>query len=228
MNTRDNLLAQAELIETIRIETDGHIPLWPGHCARLQASAQALNRTVSTQRLEAARTDALATRPKGGPARWRLLLAPDGELHSETAALPDTAQPVQLQLADDLLDSAWPWLRHKTTWRPLYQRAGQRLASHPGVFDLIFLNEHGQVCEGSRSNVYVRDAHGHWLTPPLSSGLLPGVCRRSLLDSGQAREAVLTRHDLETAPALRVSNALRGWLDARLGKVPDTGTSENT
>lgn len=228
MNTRDTRLLQAELIETIRIEADGRIPLWPGHCARLQASARALGRPVTPETLETARMHALAMRPDDGPARWRLLLTPDGELRSETAPLPDTPVPVAVRLADDLLESSWSWLRHKTTWRPLYQQAGQWLAVHPDVFDLVFLNERGQVCEGSRSNVYVRNAHGHWLTPPLSSGLLPGVCRQALLDSGQVLEAVLTRHDLETATALRVSNALRGWLDARLGKVPDTGTTENT
>lgn len=221
MTTPDKNLADAELIETVRIEADGSIPLWPGHCARLQTSARALNRTVTPEALEAALTVALTTRPPGGPARWRLLLAPDGTLHGETAALPDTAEPVHIQLASEPLESKWEWLSHKTTWRPLYLRAGLWLAAHPDVFDLVFLNERNELCEGSRSNIYLQDHTGTWLTPPLSSGLLPGVYRQALLDSGQAREAVLTRHCLETATRIRVSNALRGWLYATLVTTSD-------
>lgn len=224
----DSSLNAADLIETIRVEADGRIPLWPGHCDRLLASAHALGRSVTRESLEAARAQVRATLTSDGPARWRLLLGTTGTLRSETAPLPDTPVPVQLQLAEEPLESSWRWLRHKTTWRPPYEQAAQWLAAHPAVFDLIFLNERGEVCEGSRSNVYVRDAGGHWLTPPLSSGLLPGVCRQALLDSGRVREATLTRRDLETASALRVSNALRGWLDARMTPARDTGTTENT
>src|SRR3546814_5116155 len=66
------------------------------------------------------------------------------------------------------------------------------------------------VCEGSRSNVYIRNDDGAWLTPPISCGLLPGVQRQALLDEGLVREAVLSRSDFQNAPVLRVSNALRG------------------
>ena len=50
----------------------------------------------------------------------------------------------------------------------------------PAVFDAIFCNTRGEVCEGARSNVYV-ERDGVLLTPPVSSGLLPGVMRRHLL-----------------------------------------------
>ena len=53
------------------------------------------------------------------------------------------------------------------------------------------------------------------LTPPLTSGLLPGVLRQSLLDQGAAREAVLLPGDLERGD-LFMGNALRGLIPARL------------
>jgi len=53
---------------------------------------------------------------------------------------------------------------------------------------------------------------GILLTPPVACGLLPGVLRRTLLDSGRAVETVLRLEDLVQGPALYVGNALRGLL----------------
>jgi para-aminobenzoate synthetase/4-amino-4-deoxychorismate lyase len=60
---------------------------------------------------------------------------------------------------------------------------------------------------------------GRWWTPPLASGVLPGVMRSVLLEEAsglQAAERVLTRTDLQNAEALMVCNALRGALPARI------------
>lgn len=221
-----------DLIETMRLER-GRVALWPGHRARLRASALVLGYPLDAAALDgwlagrirgldadkAAGTD---TPPASAPQRLRLLLAADGRLSLEAAPLPPTPEPVRIALAADVLgpeaalDAGDPWLRHKTTHRPRFAAAQAWLQAHPEHFDLIFRNTAGDVCEGSRSTIYVRDAAGAWLTPPLASGLLPGVKRQALLDEGAVREARLSLADLRQAPALRVSNALRGCLDARL------------
>jgi len=53
-------------------------------------------------------------------------------------------------------------------------------------------------------------------TPPLSSGLLPGVMRAVLLDdpAWNAVERPLTRDDLRRAEAVCACNALRGAMAA--------------
>ena len=71
----------------------------------------------------------------------------------------------------------------------------------------------GHVTEGSFTNVFV-ERDGMLLTPPLTAGLLPGVLRAELLETGRAREAPLTRGDL--ANGFFVGNALRGLIPARL------------
>lgn len=214
-----------DLIETLRLE-QGRIALWPGHRARLLASARALGYPLDAAALDGwlsaqlrslPATDAAGMR---GPCRLRLLLAADGALTLDCAPLPPTPEPVRIALAADVLettavlDAGDPWLRHKTTHRPAYAAAQRWLSAHPDHFDLIFGNAAGGLCEGSRSTIYVRDADGAWLTPPLSNGLLPGVRRQALLDEGAVREARLSLNDLRRAPALRVSNALRGWMSA--------------
>jgi para-aminobenzoate synthetase/4-amino-4-deoxychorismate lyase len=108
-------------------------------------------------------------------------------------------------------------LRHKTTRRAEYDR-GWREAEAKGAFDTLFFNGQGELTEGGRSNVFVKLA-GRWWTPPLASGVLPGVMRSVLLEEAsglQAAERVLTRTDLQNAEALMVCNALRGALPARI------------
>jgi branched-subunit amino acid aminotransferase/4-amino-4-deoxychorismate lyase len=51
------------------------------------------------------------------------------------------------------------------------------------------------------------------LTPPLSSGLLPGILRAELLESGAAEEAVLTQADL--SGEVYFGNSLRGLIPAQ-------------
>ena len=76
------------------------------------------------------------------------------------------------------------------------------------------LNERGEVCEGTITNVSITTPDGDRLTPPLSSGLLAGVYRQSRLNKGLLREAVLTLADLEEARSINLINSLRGSTQA--------------
>ena len=151
----------------------------------------------------------------------KLALAKDGTIEIITAPLkPLPAGPVGVLLAsahgfaptraNDAL------LLHKTTRRAEYDRAWQA-AEALGGFDMLFVNERGEVTEGGRSNLFVK-LDGQWVTPPLESGVLPGVMRGVLLDDRAfgATERVVTRDDLARAEALLLTNALRGALDAVL------------
>lgn len=200
------------LIETLRCEA-GTLPRLERHLARLSASAAYLGLRCD---IEAVR-DALLRHAAGlsGLQRVRLELHPDGDFTISGGALSDIAGPVQVALASQTVSSGDALLRHKTTARALYD-AASREAEAAGLFDLIFLNERGEVAEGARSTVFVDCGDGVLLTPPLGCGALDGVLRRELLDAGRAREGVIDRTALETAAALYVGNALRGLLPAAL------------
>ncbi|MEI2417439.1 aminotransferase class IV [Orrella sp. JC864] len=208
--------AGARLIETMRVQADGALPLLDGHLARLARSARALGYAPPQADLRDRLLGHAARLPRGQAHRLRLLCDERGACTLETGPLPALPAGPKLALAPLPLSSQEPLLRHKTTHRPWYQAAAAWLAAHPDHFDVLFLNERGELCEGSRSNVHLlRD--GAWLTPPVSSGLLPGVQREALLAAGLVREAVLTRADLARARGLRLSNGLRGWFDVTPG-----------
>jgi 4-amino-4-deoxychorismate lyase len=209
------------LIETMHADARGRIPLLNAHLGRLRGSAKALDyfypgdefiTTALTQRLA---TSAHAKSPKPHEHRVRLLLSADGAISITLAKLDPLPSKQYIALSRIRLPSGNSWLQHKTTFRPWYEHAMTWLAEHPSFFDLVYLNEKSELCEGSRSNIYLK-RDGQWLTPPLPSGLLGGVQRLELLRQGKVKEATLSQTDLLTATQWRLSNALRGWFDVQL------------
>lgn len=207
------------LIETLRCVpgSDTPYPLLELHLARLSASAAHFGIPCAPEALRGA----LLAHAHGlaGPHRVRLELSPTGAARIGSAALaPLPPGPVRLGLARARLRADDPLLRHKTTARALYD-ATLAAAEAAGCFDALFLNERGEVAEGARSTLFVDTGEGALLTPPLASGALDGVLRRSLLEKGEAREAVLRLADLASARRLHVGNALRGLVAAEF--APD-------
>ncbi|EKS9915755.1 aminodeoxychorismate synthase component I [Burkholderia multivorans] len=193
------------------------------HLARLQRSADAFGFRFDADALRRAIDARCAALDGDGPYRMKLSLAKDGTLDIVAAALkPLPAGPVRVWLAADHgfapTRANDGLLLHKTTRRADYDRAWQA-AEALGGFDMLFVNERGELTEGGRSNLFVK-LDGQWVTPPLASGVLPGVMRAVLLDDPAfgAVERIVTRDDLARAQALLLTNALRGALDAVLTK----------
>lgn len=200
--------ADLVLIETMRWEPGRGFRRLPAHLARLARGAAALGLAFDRAAIDRALADVAGAEPQ----RVRLTIDLGGAVAVTAAALAPDRPPWTVVIAAARLDSADPWLRLKTSRRPLYDAA--RAALPPGIDELLFLNERGEVCEGSITTVFVDHGQG-LVTPPLACGLLPGVLRAELLARGEAREARLGAGDLARG-ALFVGNALRGLIPARL------------
>jgi para-aminobenzoate synthetase/4-amino-4-deoxychorismate lyase len=100
-------------------------------------------------------------------------------------------------------------LRHKTTDRAFYDEA--REAS--GCAEVVFYDRDDFITEGSFTNVFSR-RDGKLVTPPLARGLLPGVLRRRLIETGEAVEGELTPSDLRDG--FFIGNSVRGLAPAEL------------
>ena len=206
---------QPELIETILVDAERRVPLLARHLKRLEASCKALGYGWGGRAVEGDIMITALGLATPGPHRLRLLVARDGSRSIQTAVLPSLPAGQEAMLAPEALRASEPLLRYKTTYRPWYTKTIEWLPAHPHIFDLLYLNERGELCEGSRSNVYLR-MDGDWYTPPVDSGCLPGVQRAELLDTGRVEERVLTLADLHAADEIRLSNALRGWFPVTL------------
>jgi len=209
-----------QLIETMRVDADGGIPLLARHLDRLVGASIYLGYVCPETQVQNAVQNQIDALPRGVEHRLRLRLDRRGDIEFDAAPLPPLPPKPRVALSSRRLASDTLLLRYKTTHRPWFNDATAWLASHPDYFDVLFFNEQGQLCEGSRSNVYLL-CDGQWLTPPVEAGLLPGVQRAQILANGQAVECALTRNDLHHASGIRLSNALRGWFDVNVEDNPE-------
>jgi 4-amino-4-deoxychorismate lyase len=139
-----------------------------------------------------------------------------------------TASPFELQGDDTVwkvrigatkLKSDDPLYRHKTTRREPYEAARAEFPADE-VNEVLLTNERGEICEGTITNLFVEDREGILLTPPIASGILPGVLRADLIRERRARSQVLTPDVLKEAMRagrkIFVGNSLRGLIRAEL------------
>jgi len=232
------------LLETLRVY--GGVPfLWAKHLERLVLSAAALGFPVppAPERLREAvalvlDAEGLAdaairitvTRgvPGGRPVRacgWveaspiaaRLWSGPQGD----GARLIVSRRPF----------APGPLGPHKTTSRLAYHLAREEARARRAD-EALLVGSDGYVLEGAVSNVFaVR--RGVVLTPPLASGILPGVTRAFALDACaglglEAREEELTLASLAKADEVFLTNSLQeivpvAWLEDRTLPPPRVG-----
>ena len=155
-----------------------------------------------------------------GMQRVRLTLGVRGDtqVEIEAFALPQGDEIWRYRVCETPMQSADWWLYHKTTRREVYDQA--RTASD--CDEVVFVNERGELTEGSRSTLFV-EREGVWLTPPLSSGVLDGCLRREMIENDPRRvEVVVLRvADLATG-TVWFGNSLRGLVRG----MPELGSDE--
>lgn len=209
--------ADFQLIETLRWEpSDGFVRL-ERHLARLYGSAQELGFACDPRRVG----EALARVAADAAQRVRLSLSRNGDVSVAT-------QPFMLMAADTVwklgvanirLDPAHRLIAHKTTRRDIYMAARAEFPVSQAD-EVLLLNEDNMVCEGAITNLFLASGNGPLVTPALSCGLLPGVLRQALIESGKAVEGVVSLDDLRRAGTIFVGNSLRGLILARLMEDP--------
>jgi para-aminobenzoate synthetase/4-amino-4-deoxychorismate lyase len=199
------------LLETLRLD-HGVVVRRERHLRRLEQAARHFGFAWAQPRIEAALVEAAAAAP-AGIHRLRLLADAAGAVEvSCTPHVDSSTMPWRVAFANAPIDSADPFLRHKTTQREAYDTARR---GRPDVDDVLLWNERRELTESTIANVVVEIAGGRW-TPAVNAGLLPGILRGELLETGAIRERVITRGEVVRAERLWLINSLRGWIEAVL------------
>ncbi|MGE0055763.1 MAG: aminodeoxychorismate synthase component I [Hyphomicrobium sp.] len=203
-----------ELIETMLHEPGKGIWLLERHIERLATSAGYFGFPYEEARVRAAIAKALEGKDLER-ARVRLLLDEEGGVSVTVAPQPVSAADAVMNyvVSDTRVSSGDLFLYHKTTRRELYDREWKHYADTLGADEVLYLNERGELTEGSRTTIFI-EMDGVLLTPALSSGLLPGTLRADLIARGKAREVQLTLDDLSRADAVYLGNSVRGLMKA--------------
>lgn len=205
--------ADLTLRETLRWEPQSGFQRIDQHMRRLLRSADALGFRAP---LNAVQT---LEKTVGGenPLCVKLVMNYKGELDIETADFrplqEDTVWRVRIA-TQTTLDSADTFYRHKSSRREPYDAARAEFSA-ADADEVLLLNERGELCEGSSTSIFVEMPDGQLLTPPLDSGILPGVLRADLIRERKARGQALKPEDL-AGRRLFVGNSLHGLIAAEL------------
>ena len=198
------------IYEPLLWEPEGGYYLLEYHLQRLERSAAHFRFAVDIAAVQKQLGDYERQLPRQA-RKVRLELAANGAVAlANENVKPST--PVIAALAREPIDSRDEFLRHKTTRRVVYDQA---LAAHPQAQDVLLWNERRELTETCHANLVFKIG-GRKLTPPLSAGLLAGVFRSYLLDSGQITEEILPVESLKEASALFLINSVRRWCEIRL------------
>lgn len=210
------------LLETMRY--DGAVFLQDEHLDRLCASAAFFSVPFNREHLQEALFLYTQTL-EAGHWKVRLLLHRDGTHHLEADCISDidltdptdstdlsNIKNLKVALANTPLNKTNLFLYHKTTRRSVYETAKQ---AHPEADDVLLWNESGELTESTIANIVV-ELDGDLVTPPVSCGLLGGVMRHHLLQSGKIREGIIQKEDLHRIRNLYLINSVRGWMGATL------------
>lgn len=202
------------LIETLRFTPESGFRNLERHRARMESSARLLGLPFDADLFEARLNE---VPDDEGARRVRLELFGTGPLvmtHAAFAPVPAGTVWKLMIARSVMLSSEDPLLRHKTSRRGHYEAARAEFPT-ASADDVLMLNERGEICEGTITSLFLPDGAGGYLTPALDCGLLAGVERQSMIDSGLARETILKPGDLEGRDFF-VGNSLRGLIPARL------------
>ncbi len=200
------------LIETLRWQPDAGFLRLDQHLRRLSRSADALGFRQPQDakgKLEKEVSGEVSL-------RVRLVMTYRGKMEVTSSPFEPVPEETiwRLKVAKTKLQSEDSLFRHKTTRREPYEAARAEFSKEEAD-EVILLNERDEVCEGTITNIFAESADGMLLTPPLTSGLLPGVLRAELIRERKARGEVLKLDDLRHRK-LFVGNSLRGLIRAEL------------
>ena len=200
-----NPMPDFALLETILWSPAEGYTFLDAHLRRLSESAAYFSRPIFPEEIRH-QLNQLAQQLTSAEHRVRLLLHRDGKLSLEPHLLQPLPQSYKIALAEKPIVSHDPFLYHKTTHRMIYEQA---LAGLPGADDVLLWNEDGEVTESTIANVVVKK-QGRLLTPPISSGLLPGIYRAHLLAQKKITEAPIRVADLVHYSKIYLCNSVRG------------------
>ena len=197
-----------ELIETMLLE-NGEIFLFEDHIKRLRSSAEFFLFSMNEKKLIKSLFKKIKEKYSDGKYKVRITLNKWGKVKYDftyKTLIPDF---VKIIISEKTINSENKFQYFKTTNRKLYN---SELANYnrAGYFEVLFFNEKEELAEGTTTNIFIKK-NNIWLTPPVTSGLLPGIYRNHFLSNQKdAKETIITINDLLNADEVILTNSVRG------------------
>ncbi|MCD6319921.1 MAG: aminotransferase class IV family protein [Candidatus Desulfofervidaceae bacterium] len=191
------LLFGEGLFETWRVYKGRKLPLVEDHLARMEKGCQFFGWPFAKEKAKALLEKTLKEIPVETEARLRLTLVTYGKERVEYTNFLTTWQPLSPDLSrlqkEGVKIAIAPWprcsspLRNFKTTCFLENNLMLNRARQKGFYEVLCLNERGEITEGCISNIFfIKDEHTI-ITPSKKAGLLPGITRQKIIEILQQR-----------------------------------------
>jgi para-aminobenzoate synthetase/4-amino-4-deoxychorismate lyase len=201
-------LKEFEIFETMLLD-DGEIFLFDDHMERLKSAAKFFLFKINENKITKTLFKKIDKKYSKGKYKVRVTLNKWGkETYNFTFVnlIPDV---VKIIISDKTVDSENKFQYFKTTIRGLYISELTKY-NRAGYFEVIFFNEKDELAEGCTTNIFIKK-NDVWLTPPISSGILPGIYRNHFMYSQKdVKETIITINDLLHADEIMLVNSVIG------------------
>jgi para-aminobenzoate synthetase/4-amino-4-deoxychorismate lyase len=204
-----------QLIETLLY--DGEYAFLKQHFKRLSVSSKILGFKFNLEQLKI-ELEIYEKIFHLGHYKVRILLGYDGKLlisYDEIEAEKKVVKPFICALADYKINQFNILYQYKTTsieTRGVYNHYYTQ-GIDQNCDDVLFQNRLGYLTESTRYNV-VYQQNGKLYTPPIRDGLIPGIYREYLIESGKVVEKSLLIEELYKIEKLFLCNSVRGMVIA--------------
>jgi para-aminobenzoate synthetase/4-amino-4-deoxychorismate lyase len=198
------------LLETILWTPQAGYYLLEKHLARMADSAEYFDYMFSAGKVENYLKDLAAGFDSA--QRVRLLSDRQGDLTADMEPFRPQNKKFIVRLARTSVHSDDVFIYHKTTHRAVYESAR---GLSPDCDDALLYNQKGELTEFTIGNLVV-ELDGRLATPPVDCGLLPGVFRAHLIETGQVSEQVVTVDQLKACAKIYLVNSVRKWVEVGL------------
>lgn len=197
---------QFDLVTTGKIEK-GRLTFQDQHLKRLREAARYFAYPFDEEKLKVELNQTLAELDPSTDYRLRISIAKSGKMTCKLEKLQALSEVFcKAIIVPQNANLQQPFTYFKTSYRP-HLNLGQQ--------EQIYYNAQGQLLESSIGNL-VLQLDGHLYTPPVELGLLNGIYRQHLLETGQATEKILSLDDLKSAERIYACNALRGLYELEI------------
>lgn len=139
--------------------------------------------------------------------KFKISLDKWGSYNHSVSEITEAASDVDICVSEKRILSSDKFIYFKTTNREFYDSefASNRVR---GFDETIFINEHDNITEGSRTNIFIGQ-NDKLYTPPVEDGLLNGCYRRHILEHHLAEVKKLKIDDLLSAERVMIANSVR-------------------
>jgi para-aminobenzoate synthetase / 4-amino-4-deoxychorismate lyase len=200
--------SEFELFETMLLE-NGKILLLEDHLNRLKSSASFFLFRYDDLKINKQIQKAVSKYDQCTKQKVKLLINKWGEVKTNVSPISAPPEIIKVIISKNRIKTANKYQYFKTTNRKIYDKENQ-FFSRRGFFDVIYFNERSELAEGAITNIFLKLGDTYF-TPPLTSGILPGVYRKiKLKRDSSVKEKILYFEDLMSAEEIILTNALRG------------------